>query len=76
MNKHEYAFDIKMFAVVRVQADNEEKARSALERALDCADLMVRLSDVDGDMLLTEASMHLDDELGPSLFEIDGQMAE
>lgn len=74
--EHEYAYDINMFAVVRVRATSEAKARAALVRALDAADLNVNLCDREGNLLITEASIALDGADGPSLFEVDGKEAE
>lgn len=68
---HHYAFDIKLFAVVRVVASDEETARAAIEKHLDAADLMVAFKDRDTTVVVTEASLHVDDETGPFLFEID-----
>ena len=70
---HEYAFDVKLAAVVRVWATSEEKARSALFRLVDAMDLMAPAKDREASVLITEASVHVDDEDGPHLFELDGE---
>ena len=68
----EYAFDVKMFAVVRIKAESRGKAEAALSKGLDTADLMVRIPERDGVLTLTEASIFLDDVNFPYLFEVDG----
>ena len=35
MTEHEYAFEVKLWAVVRVKAQNEEQARTSLEDLVD-----------------------------------------
>ena len=69
---HEYAFDVKLAAVVRVWTTSEENARSALFRLVDALDLMVPAKDGEASVLITEASVH-DDEHWPHLFELDGE---
>jgi hypothetical protein len=69
---HEYAFDVKLAAVIRVWATSEDKARSGLFRLVDALDLMVPAKDREASVLITEASMH-DDENWPHLFELDGE---
>ena len=70
---HHYAFDIKLNAVVRVVAADEQTARAAIERHLDAADLKVTFKGKDATVVVTEASLHIDDAGGPFLFEIDGE---
>ena len=70
---HEYAFDVKLAAVVRVWATSEEKARNALFRLVDAIDLMVPAKDREASVLVTEVSMDMDDETAPHLFELDGE---
>lgn len=70
---HAYAFDIKLAAVVRVTAVDEATALAAIERHLDAADLMVAFKDRDASVVVTEASVYIDDVAGPLLFEIDGE---
>ncbi len=75
----EFAFDIKLAAVVRVCATDEKSARAILPVVLDCIDLSEATIDGinDGygvaDVKLTEASISQDDEDGPQLFEVDGK---
>ncbi len=73
---HEYAFDIKMFAVVKIKAANQKQAEVALKRALDCASLQTPIPDPAETELVTEASIYLDDEEFPYLFEVDGEDVE
>lgn len=67
---HEYAFDVKMFAAIRVKAETEAKARAMLAEALDCADCNMGAWP-DGTPILCEASMDGDADL----YEIDGEDA-
>lgn len=64
---HEYAFDVKVTAVVRVKAKSEKEARALLDHKLDAE------TPPEAEALgirLTEFS--IDDATGPHLFEIDG----
>ena len=38
---HEYLFDVKLFASIRVRAASEKEARAILDECLDCAELSV-----------------------------------
>jgi hypothetical protein len=74
MNKHEYAFDVKLLAVVRVEAVSLAAARTAIKKALDHADLDVSYEDLRGPVkVTTKASVELDDSNGPELVEVDGE---
>lgn len=80
---HEYAFDIKLFAVVRCKAPDVETARKGLNAVLDCMDLSQStidgINDVIEDVKITEASLTVDDDVYPQgavLIEIDGEEAE
>lgn len=64
---HEYAFDVKLFAALRVKARTEEEAREKLRAALDCAD--AHFGQLDGEPLTAEASL----DGVPELYEIDGE---
>lgn len=64
----EFAFDVKLFAAIRVKAPDEKTARSMLKAALDCADTNFGAWP-NGDPITAEASM--DGEA--DLFEIDGK---
>ena len=82
----EYAFDVKLYAVVRVKADSLDKARHALRCVLDCADLSEHTiaginsglaEDGVESVIVTEASLAIGEEsdypdrIEP--FEIDGK---
>lgn len=64
----EYAFDVKLFAAVRVRAARLSDAIAMVRAALDCADANLGAWP-SGDPIMAEVS--LDDE-DPELFEIDG----
>lgn len=77
---HEYAFDVKLFAVVRCKAKDVETARKGLDAVLDCMDLSQStidgINDVIEDVKITEASLAADDGVypqGAELIEIDGE---
>lgn len=65
----EYAFDVKLAAVIRIKAASEIEARQTLKDVFDCASFNV---DVDG-TFITEASLDIDDADGPHLFEVGGE---
>lgn len=69
---HEYAFDVKLFAVVRVVSTSEQTARTAMEQHLDAANISATSTGKDASVFVTEASLYIDDETGPFLFEVDG----
>ena len=66
---HEYLFDVKMFAAIRVKAGNEKEARELVRECLECADANFGAWP-NGDPILGEASVD-DDEM--PLIEIDGE---
>jgi hypothetical protein len=68
----EYAFDVKMYAAVRIIAESRKKAETILNQALDCANLNVSATSSLGTAKVTEASVYIDDEGYPYLFEVDG----
>jgi hypothetical protein len=69
----EYAFDVKMFSVVRVKAEDEEAARMLLDEYLQAVDINVHIFVGDEDRIhITEASM--DGEA--DLVEVDGVQHE
>jgi hypothetical protein len=71
----EYAFDVKLFAVVRVKAPDEAAARAALEE-IECVDLSRANIDLPDGVEITEASLAADDSSipqGAELIEIDGE---
>lgn len=71
-NRHEYAFDVKLFAVVRIITDNPSKARNLIRRALCAA--TIDWHDPDGKLCISETS--LSEDGGPILLEIDGEGTE
>lgn len=64
---HEYLFDVKLFASIRVVADTEAEARAWLREHLDCAD--ANFGSDEGAPIVAEASM--DGEA--DLIEVDGE---
>lgn len=64
----EYAFDVKMFATIRVQASSEAEAIQLIKENMDCADSNFGAWP-NGDPILAEAS--IDGE--PDLLEINGE---
>jgi len=75
-DNHEYAFDIKLFAVARIIAPSKEKAIAAMREVIHCIDL----SDLETNgtlaqrgCQLTECSLAEDDEETYEPFEIDGE---
>lgn len=66
MSTHEYAFDVKLAAVVRVTARSETDARRKLH-GIDAVDLAATPAD---GLRITEASV---DDCDPYLFEVDGR---
>jgi hypothetical protein len=68
----EYAFDVKLFAVVRISARTRKQAEAILNQALDCADLDVNAMSRHGTARVTQASLSVDDEGYPYLCEVDG----
>jgi len=75
MTKHDYAFELKMYAVIRLQAGCEAEARQALLAAFDGVDVTVPQPNPALTPLL-RASLYVDDELGPHLLEVDGADAD
>lgn len=75
---HEFAFDAKLAAIVRVKAETYAQAKEALSAvlAVDLSDAaMGGLSEARG-ITITEASITIDDTNGPQLFELDGEDIE
>ncbi len=64
----EYAFDVKLWAVARVQADTEEEARVKLANYANCMDIGIVTPD---GVAFTEASSEGEFDL----FEFDGESA-
>ena len=69
MTVHEYAFDVTLSAVVRVEADTEVSARKAIMQVLDAASLNVVLRGGNQTVRITEASAAFDHPGDPALFE-------
>lgn len=67
----EYAFDVKLFATIRVKASSEAEARKMLHEALDCADSNFGAWP-NGDPITAEASL----DGRAELFEVDGEPVE
>jgi hypothetical protein len=67
---HEYVFDVKLFAAIRVKAESEEQARAMLKSAFNCADCNAG-SWPNGDPILFEASQ--DEPENDELVEVDGE---
>ena len=65
----EYAFDVKLWAVCRVQAASEEEAREKLKNVVDCLDIGIDGFNGGHGVKITEAST--EGEL--DLIEIDGE---
>lgn len=65
---HEYAFDVKLWACVRVSANSEAEARQKMLDALTCFDV----SYAEDGVRLTEASIE-DDGEASELIEVDGE---
>lgn len=68
---HEYAFDVKMFAAIRINAETEAEARLKLADALEAATCTTL---IDGKVTEFEASV--DEGESVWLFEIDGESTD
>lgn len=78
---HEYAYDVKLYAVVRVKAYSQKQAEEIVDEVLSSADVSEHccrgILDTHDDKTLeiTEASLTTED--GPiHLFELDGEGVE
>lgn len=67
---HEYLFDVKLFAAIRVKADTEEQAREMLIQHIDCNTANLG-SWPNGDPILCEVS--IDDPSCDEVVEINGE---
>ena len=65
----EYAFDVKLFATIRVKATSEAEARTLLKKHVDAADANFGAWP-NGDPIIGEASL---DDNHPELIEINGE---
>lgn len=66
----EFAFDSKLWAVVRVTANSEQEAREKVCKAVQAASINWSC----GDVRITEGS--IEDPYEDQLFEIDGESVE
>jgi len=73
MTKHEYAYDIKMFAIIRLYASDKKEAERLLTLAINNARLTIDSVDPEVTSAITDTAINVDDVLGPWLFEIDGE---
>ena len=70
---HEYLFDVKLFAAIRVKAETEEQARQMLRDSIECATANLGHWP-SGDPIVCEVS--LDDPAFDELIEVDGEFTE
>lgn len=71
---HEYTFDVKMFAVVTVRADDERTGRAIVLNAIDASELSrSRNNPLHAKKVVRSCTYYVDDESGPWLLEIDGR---
>ena len=68
---HEYLFDVKLFASIRIRAASPAEARKQLNALLDCATVNFG-ADANADPVIGEASLAQDDG-GADLVEIDNE---
>ena len=66
---HEYSFDVRLIAAIRVRALSEAEARDLLQTHINAADCNGGAWP-DGSPILFEASCH---DCSPDLIEIDGE---
>lgn len=71
----EFAFDCKLWAVIRVKADSEADARAMLNEALECADANFG-SWPDGAPILAEASLEGEADLIDDSEETEAEAEE
>lgn len=70
---HEYLFDVKLFASVRVSASSEAEARAMLKNAFNCADCNAGAWP-DGEPIVFEAS--LDEPENDELVAVDDEFVD
>jgi hypothetical protein len=73
MTTHEYLFDVKLFASIRVRAESEDQARRMMREHIDAADANLGAWP-NGDPILCEVS--LDEPDNDALIEVDGEEPE
>ena len=56
MKTHEYCFDVKLFATLRIRATSAATAQARLANHLDCATVNFGMTE-DGQVLIGEASV-------------------
>jgi hypothetical protein len=68
---HEYMFDVKLFASIRVKAESEKAAREKLATMLDCATLKLEDPDPSNKAPYINGEVSMDGDA--DLMEIDGE---
>lgn len=68
----EYAFDVKLYAVIPIKAPDRKTAEATLAAAMDSAELSISISENDGTVTSITASAYVDDIEFPFLTEVDG----
>lgn len=72
---HDYLFDVRLIASLRVTAASEAEARAALAEAMDCAEVAAGCW-ADGSPIVFEASLDHEGDYPPvELVEVDGEDA-
>ena len=69
--EHEYLFDVKLFAAIRVKASSEKEARAMMVEAIECNTGNIG-EWPNGDPIMCEVSLDDNPENNP-LIEIDGE---
>ena len=69
---HDYTFDIKLAATLRIQAVSRRRAESAIEHAIELAEGFLRSRTSLQEASVSDASLYVDDVCGPLLIERDG----
>ena len=70
---HEYAFDVKLWAAIRVKAESKAEAIATIYECIDSVDCTAGLWP-DGSVITFEASANREDEL--VLYELDGEWVD
>jgi len=69
---HEYAFDVELKAAIRVRATSETEAREMLRAHIDANNANLGAWP-NGDPILVEVSLALNEEKEGIVYEIDGE---
>jgi selenocysteine lyase/cysteine desulfurase len=69
---HEFAFEVKMFAVVKVAAFDRQSAEIALDQFVQTVEPKFNLAALSSQSSIVGASLYLDDEQYPFMTAIDG----